>query len=424
MYNLLSLLGFFVLIGLGWLLSSDRKSISRRVILWSVILQLALGAFIFWFPPGRALFLAVNDWVVVLLENARKGSEFLFADLALPPGTTGSRGFYFAFQALPSVIFFAACTGLLYYCGFLPWMIRLFSQLFRRTMGTSGAESLSVTSNIFVGIEACLLIRPYLKKMTRSELAAVLTAGMATIASTVLGLYTLMLQPVFPTIAGHLVSASLISAPAAFLMAKLLVPETKVPETLRTDAKMHLAKSPNWIDAVTRASTDGLQLAFGIAAVLIAFLGLLALVNSMLGGIGGWFGHPDFKLELILSWIYYPLAWIIGIPAEDVPQAAALLGLRTVATEVPAYGQLAELIRGHQLHDPRTATIIAYALCGFAHVPSLGIFVGGMSALEPSRTADLGALGIRTLVAATLACLMTGAVAGIFYTGADGVIAL
>jgi len=266
-------------------------------------------------------------------------------------------------------------------------------------------------------------VRPFLERMTRSELCTILTAGMATIASTMLGLYTLLLRDHFPNIAGHLVSASVLSAPAAVVMSKLLLPEEATPETSGRFVAPHHERASNWIEATIDGAMAGIKLVAGIAALLLAFLGLVALVDLLIGGAGArvnaWTGASiDWSLASLLGYVFYPVAWILGIAPADVGACARLIGERTILTEVPAYLQLSQLMAQGALSDPRSAVITTYALCGFAHVPSLAIFVGGIAAIVPSRRKDLAALGPRALLAATLATLMTAAVAGIFATGA------
>jgi concentrative nucleoside transporter, CNT family len=428
-YNLVSFAGIFVLAGLAWLCSSDRKVVNARVLFWGVGLQLVVAFFIFVVPAGARVFLWVNDTVMAVLGPATAGVRFVFGRLALPPGAVNeagetSLGYFLAFQGLPTIIFFAALLGALYHIGVMPFVVRLFARIFTRTMRISGAEALSVSANIFVGVESALVVRPHLKDMTRSELGTIITAGMGTVASTVLAMYVLMLQKQIPTIAGHLVSASFISAPACVVMAKLLMPETEKPLTLGLDVKPHYEREDNLIMAVINGAGEGLKLLGGIVTLLIAFLGLLALVNLGLGwagglvnGLFGW--HVEWSLEVLLGYLFYPVTLAMGVPPSDALPVAKILGDRTILTEVFSYGRLAELMSGGVLRDPRSAIIASYALCGFAHVASLAIFIGGTGALVPSRLKDISRLGFRALLAATLACLMTGAVAGTFYTGSS-----
>ncbi len=424
-YNLVSFAGIFVLMGLAWLCSTQRRRINWRVVLWGTGLQLLFALFIFRVPIGARLFLFLNDLVVKALDSASAGTRFLFGRLALPPGTadaTGetSLGFFLAFQALPTIVFFAALVGALYYLGIMPLLVRAFATVFTRLMRISGAESLCTASNIFVGIESALTIRPYLEQMTRSELCTILTAGMATIASSVIAMYVFVLQSHFPTIAGHLVSASIISAPAAVVMAKLMLPETEHPVTLGVSIRPHYEREHNLMEAIIKGANNGVRLVVGIAALLLAFLGLVALVDLLLGVLAQRLEklagiHVQLSLRGILSVLFYPLTLVIGVPPGDAWAVARLIGERTVATEVQSYQDLAVMLASGSLREPRSAVIAAYALCGFAHVASLAIFVGGTAALAPRRTAELSSLGLRALVAATLACLMTAAVAGTFF---------
>jgi concentrative nucleoside transporter, CNT family len=426
-YNLVSLAGIFILVGFAWMCSSARRAVNFRVVVWGIGLQFLFAFFIFVVPAGSQFFLFVNRAVVAVLDSATAGTRFVFGRLALPPGAVNeagetSLGYFLAFQGLPTIIFFAALVAALYHLGILPAVIRLFARIFTRLMRVSGAEALCVSSNIFVGVESALVVKPFLKDMTRSELGTILTAGMATIASTVLALYVMLLQNQLPTIAGHLVSASFISAPAALVMAKLIMPEIGKPVTLGLDVKPHYEREDNVILAVINGATSGLKLLGGIIALLIAFLGLLALLNLMLGGAGGLlnkaFGwETAWTFESLLGIVFYPFTLAMGVPPADAVEVARIIGERTVTTEVVAYGHLSDLMARGILQHPRSALIASYALCGFAHIASLAIFIGGLGALAPERTGDLSRLGFRALLAATLACLMTGAVAGAFTTG-------
>ncbi len=426
MYNLISFSGIFFLMAIAWLFSTNRKIINWRVVFWGTALQLLFAVFIFIIPAGTKVFLFINDVVVKVLDSATVGTKFLFGRLALPPGTKNemgeeSLGFFLAFQALPTVVFFASLMGLLYYVGLMPRLIGFFSKIFTRLMRISGAESLCTASNIFVGVESSTTIRPYLARMTRSELCTILTAGMATIASSVMALYVFMLQAKFPTIAGHLVSASILSAPAAIVMSKLLLPETEKPETLGMDVAPHYEKESTIMESIINGANAGVKLVVGICALLLALLGIMALVDSLLGGTGTGINsllgmHVDWSLKGLLGYLFYPLTLVIGVPTSDASLIAQIIGERTVLTEVKSYQDLAAALSANTLNDPRSALLATYALCGFAHIPSLAIFVGGTAALAPKRAGDLSRVGFRALLAATLACLMTAAVAGTFYT--------
>ena len=418
-----SLAGFLIFAGVAWLLSSNRRRIAWKTIAWGVALQVVIGLIIFRLPLSHRVLLWLNDAVLVLLNASKAGSVFLFGPLAASPGEAGSVGFILVFQVLPVVIFFAAFTAMLYHLRVLQVFVRLFARLFHRTMKISGAESLSSAANIFVGIESALVVRPYLEKMTRSELLLILTTGMATVASSVLGVYVAFLTGVFPQIAGHLISASILSIPACVVVAKLLIPETETPETLAAvPPEDESSRSKNLIGAIIQGSMDGLKLAAGITALLIAILGIVALLDKILGVASSWLGMSEpLSIVRILGWIFYPFAFLLGVATSDVPIAARLLGERVILTEVFSYNHLAQAISSGEISDPRTVVILSYALCGFAHVAAMAIFVGGTAALAPSRRDDLASLGLRALLAATLATLMTGCIAGMFSSG-EGVL--
>jgi concentrative nucleoside transporter, CNT family len=419
-HNLVSFAGLFVLIFVAWVLSTHRRVFNWRCVIWGTVAQLAFGAFIFLVPAGSRVFLFLNNLVVKVLDASSEGARFCFGPLAIPAGQPGSLGFILVTQGLTTIIFFAALMQILYYVGVMPWIIRQFSRFFTRVMGVSGAESLCTAANIFVGIESSATVLPYLNNMTRSEICVVLTSGLATIASSVLGLYVLLLKPHFPHIAGHLVSASILGAPAALVMSKLLLPETGRPETLGRVVEEKYVREASLIEAAINGATAGGKMLAGVFVMLMAFLGLVALANIGLDAVGAvvakWTGaHPNLRLENLLGYVFYPFALIIGVPPADAFQVARLLGVRAIMTEIPAYQQLDQLLASGALHDPRSGVLAAYALCGFAHVPSIAIFVGGTAALAPRQTQTLAQVAPRALLAATLACLMMAAVAGTFY---------
>jgi CNT family concentrative nucleoside transporter len=390
-HHAVSLLGFVVFAGVAWLLSSNRRRIAWKTIAWGVALQLIIGLIIFRLPLSQRVLLWVNDAVVVLLNASKSGSSFLFGPLAASPGEPASIGFILVFQVLPVVIFFAAFTAMLYHLRVLQIFVRLFARLFHRTMRISGAESLSSAANIFVGIESALVIRPYLARMTRSELLLILTTGMGTVASSTLGVYVAFLTGVFPQIAGHLISASILAIPACVVVSKLLVPETETPETLAAvPAEDESSRSKSLIGAIIEGAMDGLRLAAGISALIIAILGIVALIDKLLGVASSWFGMSEpLSMVRILGWFFYPFAYLLGLQSSDVPLAAQLLGERVILTEVFSYNHLAQLISSGRLTNPRTVVILSYALCGFAHVAAMAIFVGGTAALAPARRDDL-----------------------------------
>src|SRR5713226_8183087 len=335
-YHFISAAGFLVFAGIAWLFSDNRRNVAWKTMAWGMSLQLTIGLLIFRLPLLHRVFLWLNDGVLALLNASKSGIAFLFGPLAASPGEPGSIGFILLFQVLPVAIFFAAFTSVLYYFRVLQLFVKLFAKLFHRTMAISGAESLCGAANIFVGVESALVIRPYLDKMTRSELFVVLTTGMATVASSTLGVYVAFLSGVFPQIAGHLLSASVIAIPASVVIAKLLVPETETPETLSGVPPEDESTRPrNLMSAIIEGAMDGLKLAAGISALLIAILGLVALGDKLLGAGSSWFGMTEpLSLVRILTWIFFPFAFLLGLRPEDIPVAARLLGERSILTEV------------------------------------------------------------------------------------------
>ncbi|HOD76189.1 MAG TPA: nucleoside transporter C-terminal domain-containing protein, partial [Syntrophorhabdaceae bacterium] len=410
-----------------WVLSRLRRRVNPRVVIWGLALQIVFALFVFLVPFGSRLFLVLNDITMEVIESAFEGIRFLFGPLALSPGKAGSPGFILAFQALPSIIFFAALMELLYYVGIMERLIRLFARVFVKVMGISGAESLCASAQIFLGIESNLTIRPYLKEMTPSELMVVLTTGMATIASSVLGFYVIILSGALPKVAGHLISASILLAPAAILASKVLFPETGSPRTLGKVVAVDYQKAANPIEAVINGAMTGVKMLVGIGALLIAFIGIVALFDSGLHYLGKLIGSAagttvDLSLNHLLGYIFYPFTVAMGVPLDDAPQIARIIGERIIMTEVKSYQDLSTLVQAGKIVHERSVFIATYALCGFAHIPSLAIFVGGTSSLVPERTKDIAVLGLWALLAANVACFITGAVAGIFYTGTGGIL--
>ena len=409
-YNLVSFVGLFALMGFAWCLSSNRRKMNWHLILWGVGLQSIFAFLIFvvfpTLPEKHNPFLWLNDAVFHVIASAGAGAEFVFGPLANPKTV----GFVLAFQAFPTIIFFSALMSILYFCNIMPKIIRAFSYVFTKLMRISGAESLCASSNIFVGVESALTVKPHLNEMTRSELCTVLTAGMATVASNVMVLYVNILGAAFPMIAGHLISASILSAPAALIMSKILLPETESPVTLGRTVAPHYEREASLFEAIINGANAGMKLIFGIVALLIAVLGLVALANLILGGISdGW------SLQGFLGDLFAPLTLLLGVPPEETLTVSKLIGERMVVTEVVSYQNLAAALKTGAL-SPRSAVIASYALCGFAHLASMAIFVGGISALAPKKTRELAQVGLTALVAATLACLMTGCIAGVFFT--------
>jgi len=429
-YRLLAGAGFVIIACLAWVTGS-RSRLNWITIGGSAVLAWILGLLSFWFPGSHWLWSMINEIVIAVLTASQKGTVFLLGPLALSPGQTlpdgtVSIGFILAAQALPAVVFFSALMAGLYYVGVMQAIVRLFARLFYRTMGLSGAESLSGAANIFVGIEAGLIVRPYLAAMTRSELLLVLTCMMATVASTVMVIYVSALQHVAPQIAGHLISASIISIPCAVLISKLTCPEDGRPATLggvpAVPTDQHpppgsdrdaSAPSSNFIVALIDGAGQGIKMAVGIAALLIVLLGLEALVDLALAQFPTIGGAP-LSVTRVLAWFTWPFAVLLGLRPEEWQIGADLLGSRFIETEVAAYFKLAAV----QTASPpplssRSLTAMTYALCGFVHVASMGIFVGGISALVPHRAKDISLLGLRALWTAFLATLLTGCIAGV-----------
>ena len=415
-YNLISFFGIFIIAGIGWLFSANRRKMNGRVIIWGIVLQLLFTLFIFVVPSGTKVFLLLNDVVIKVLDSALAGAQFVFGRLALPPGTMGangesSLGFMLAFQAFPTIIFFSALISVLYFYNIMPLIIRGFAFVFTKSMSISGAESLVAASNIFTGVEAALTVKPYLKSMTNSELCMVLTTGLATVSANVLMVYVLFLKPYIPSIAGHLITASILCAIAAIVMSKIIYPETEVPETLGVAVSVNQEKEKTLFEAIINGSRDGVKMIAGITALLIAVLGLMSLADKILGGI-----DASWSLKGLFGLIFYPLTLILGIPSADAGVVSGIIGERTILTEVVSFQDLAGAIEKNLITNPRSILITIYALCGFTHIASMAIFVGGTAALAPERKGDLSRLGVRSLIAATLACLMAACVIGTFVT--------
>jgi concentrative nucleoside transporter, CNT family len=422
-FRLTAFAGFCLIPLLAWI-TGDRERVDKKTVVGSLVLIWAIGFLTFWLPWSKQALEWINGALVAVLDASQKGTVFLFGPLAMGPGQTlpdgtASVGFILAIQVLPSVIFFSAVVAGLYYLNVMQVAVRFFARIFYRTMRLSGAESLAAAANIFVGVESSLTVRPYLNAMTRSELLTLLTCMMATVASTVMAVYVLALKDVFPQIAGHLVSASVISIPCAILISKVSLPETKVPATLSDDnfeAIDHASPldtesnaSGNLITALIDGGAQGVRMAVGIATLLIVVLGLEAVVDLVLGLLPG-----SLSLAGILGWLTWPFAVLLGLRPEEWQLGAEILGARFIEGEVPAYFSLASA----QAATPpafslRSLTALTYALCGFVHIASMGIFVGGLAALVPDRVKDLSLLGLRALWTSFLATFLTGCVAGI-----------
>ena len=401
-YRLISLLGLLVFIGISYLFSHNRKLVPWNTVLWGIALQLILGIVILKTAIGLRAFQFLGAVAEQFLNFSDAGAKLVFGD--------GFEEHFIAFKILPTIIFFSAFISLLYHYNILPRLVAIIGWIMMKTMKTSGAESLSCAANIFVGqTEAPLTIKPYLPFLTRSELHSVMTGGFATIAGGVMAAYISLGIP-----AEHLLSASVMSAPAALAISKLFYPETEQPQTKGKIETVTSSSYVNGIDAITAGTIEGLKLALNVGAMLIAFLGLLTLVNSLLTWIGSQIGMPFLSLEWIFSYIMYPAAWLMGIPLADCQEVAVLLGKKLIFNEFVAYLDLTDLISGAAPAISERATIIAtYALCGFSNLGAVGIQIGGISAIAPERQSDLAQMSLRALAAGSIACLMTACVAGI-----------
>jgi len=429
-YRWVALGGFFMISFIAWATGS-KDPINRKTIGGSILIAWAIGGLTFWFPWTRNALDWINVALIAILKASQKGSTFLFGPLAIGPGQTlsdgtPSVGFVLAMQILPSVIFFSALVSILYYLKIMQACVNGFAKLFHKSMALSGAESLSASANIFVGIESCLAIRPYLASMSRSELLTLITCMMATVASTVMAVYVMALKDVFPQIAGHLISASVISIPCAVLVSKLSLPEIEVPQTMGSipnefsDTKSgensldeSIKKPSNLMIALIDGGTQGVRLAVGITTLLIIVLGLEEVFDLVLKHLLNVTEEP-VTITRILGWFTWPFTILIGLRPEEWKLGAQILGSRFIETEVTAYFQLAALQSASTpTFSLRSFTILTYSLCGFVHIASLGIFVGGLAALVPSRTKELSLIGIRGLWTAFLATLLTGCIAGV-----------
>jgi CNT family concentrative nucleoside transporter len=391
----------------------------RRAIRWRTIASglglLVVLAVVALRPPLSQLFAWAGRVVDLLLSFSNQGAAFVFGPLVTD---TTRFGFVFAFQVLPTLIFFAACMSVLYYVGLMPLVIRSAGKLLSRWLGTSGAESFSTVADIFVGqTEAPLVIRPYLSTLTRSELMACMTAGFATTAGGVLAAYVVMLRQLVPNIAGHLIACSVMCAPASLVIAKLMLPETESPTTqgsAQAAVSSEARKPGGLLEAITTGTSDGLRLAVNVGAMLISFLALTALVNFGLGKLGQYVLHQALSLERVLSWLFFPLAWLLGVSPDDVPKVASLLGQKTVLNEFVAYTTMTQQLSA----DPtwlseRSRLIASYALCGFANFGSIGIQIGGYASLAPERRSDLAQLAPRAMLAGLLTTCLVSCVAGV-----------
>ena len=412
MATLQGLLGLLLFPLLAWLISENRRAFDWRVPVTGLALQLILALLLLKLPPFQALFIGLNEILLGLQQATEAGTRFVFGYLggaALPFAESGpGSSFVLAFRVLPLVLVVSALSALLFHWRVLPLLVGLFARLLQRSLNISGALGLGAAANVFVGmVESPLLIRPYLARLTRSELFSLMTLGMATIAGTVLALYASLLEGVVPNPVGHLLTASLISAPAAVMISRLMVPETQAGTAGELSAPSQVSSS---MEAITQGTLEGLRLLGNIIALLLVLVALVSLLNQLLGLLPDLGGEP-FSLQRLLGWLMAPLAWLMGIPWTEATTAGSLLGTKTVLNELLAYLDLAAL--GEQALSEHSRLIMTYALCGFANFGSLGIMLGGLGAMVPERRGEIVALGLKSIIAGTLSTLLTGTIAGL-----------
>lgn len=416
---LMSLVGMITLVIIALIFSYDRKSIRLRTVLGAFAIQAGIGAFVLYVPFGQTVLQTISSGVSQVLVYANDGISFLFGGLA----DVDNVGFVFAIKVLPVIIFFSSLIAVLYYIGIMQWVIRILGGALQKALGTSRTESLSATANIFVGqTEAPLVVRPFIARMTPSQLFAVMCGGLASVAGSVLAGYAALGIPM-----EYLVAASFMAAPGGLLFAKLIMPETqdttdgdsvsKVEEEIETRED----KPANVLDAAASGATSGLMLAANVGAMLLAFIALIALINGILGGIGGWVGFDSLSLELILGWLFAPLAFLLGVPWEEATLAGSFIGQKLVVNEFVAYINLAPYIDGEQvvaatgqLMTPHTMAILSFALCGFANLSSIAILLGGLGSIAPTRRKEIARFGVKAVLAGTLSNLMSASIAGFF----------
>lgn len=416
MPRLISLLGIVVMLLAARLIGKRGKKVNWTIVGWGLLLQFVFAALILKTASGHWVFSKINDAVTNLLAFQEEGGKFVFNALAIPPSQTGSMGFFFAFQVLPSVIFLSSLMSVFYYMGIMQWVILRVARLMKHACRTSGAETLNAAANIFMGqTEAPLLVKPYLENMTESELFCVMVAGMATISGGVMIAYVGLLKSYLPDIAGHLLAASVLSAIGALVISKLIIPETQTPETIDFVPLVKPEADSNVLEAAAGGAETGLKLALNVAAMLIAFMAILAMINSGLHLFFGFFGRPDIGLEFLLGRALSPVAWILGVPWKDCRTIGFLMGEKTILNEFVAYTDMAKILASNPVGflALRSQIIAAYALCGFSNLLSIGIQIGGIGTLAPGRRKDLARLGVYAWIAGSLACFLSAAIAGL-----------
>lgn len=410
-----SLLGMAVLIAIAVLLSSNRRAINIRTVAGAFLIQVVLGALVLYVPWGREALLAMSNGVSNVIAYGNDGASFLFGGLVSDKmfEVFGGGGFVFALRVLPMIVFFSSLMAVLYYTGIMQVVIKIIGGFLQKMLGTSRAESMSAAANIFVGqTEAPLVVRPYIKTMTRSELFAIMCGGLASVAGTVLGGYAQMGVPL-----PYLIAASFMAAPGGLLFAKMMVPET---ETVRPEPDLSQEDEDNQpvnvIDAAAGGAITGAQIAIAVGASLLAFVGLIAMINGIIGGVGNWLGYGGATLQGILGWLFAPLAWVIGVPWGEATIAGSLIGQKVVVNEFVAYASFVQYMQPGSgvVLSAKTQAIIAFALCGFANLGSIAVLVGGLGIMAPSRRKDVARLGFKAVIAGTLSNLMSAVIAGLF----------
>ena len=407
----MSIVGMVVLIGIAILLSKNRKAISLRTVIGAFSIQFAFGAFVLYIPFGKKILLYISDGVAQVIAYGNDGIDFLFGNLT----ATGNFGFIFALRVLPVIIFFSALISVLYYVGIMKWVINILGGALSKLLGTSHTESLSATANIFVGqTEAPLVVRPFINTMTKSELFAVMCGGLASVAGSVLAGYASMGIPL-----EYLIAASFMAAPGGLLFAKLIMPETEksISQLDQVSGDDDKEDQPvNVIDAAASGAGSGLKLALNVGAMLLAFVGLIALVNGIFGGVGGWLGMPDLTLELILGYLFSPLAFLLGVPWHEATTVGSFIGQKLVVNEFVAYLEFMPYLAEDTtlILSEKSKAIVAFALCGFANLSSIAILLGGLGGIAPSRRAEIAKFGLLAVAAGTLSNLMSATIAGLF----------
>ena len=403
MTTFMSLVGMIVLLGIAFAASTNRKAISLRTVGIAFAMQVVIGGFVLFFEAGKNVLASMSRAVSSVIGYANDGIGFLFGPLA----SQDTLGFIFAIQVLPVIVFFSALVAVLYHLGIMDWIIRILGGGLQKLLKTSRTESLSATANIFVGqTEAPLIVKPFIATMTKSELFAVMVGGLATVAGSVMAGYVIIGVEL-----KYLIAASFMAAPGGFLMAKMIVPETETPKDTLADLDTDEDKPVNVIDAAASGAANGMHLALNVGAMLLAFVALIALLNGLLGSVGGWFDYPTLTLQEILGYLFAPVAWLLGVPWDEAIIAGSFIGQKIVVNEFVAY---LDFINYRDTLSAHTQAIVTFALCGFANLSSIAILLGGLGGMAPSRRKDIARLGLRAVLAGSMANLMSAAIAGFF----------